>query len=395
TQGRDLLLRNVDNSVWRAREDLLGDKAASDFWILMRAWTYAARNDFKLEACRRIGVHAITARQVGPLVEQFLEIARKEGLDARQGEAKDEALRKCILIGFSDRVARRLDEGTLRCDLVHGRRGMLARESAVQNSPLLVAAEVREVEGKDKAVNTLLTLATAIEESWLREFFPEDFEGALRVFYDSTSKRVYAEEQVRFRGLAIGSRRVEPPPADQAAALLADEIIAGRLVLQEWDHAVEQFITRLNLLAQWCPEFELPPITEPDRRSLVEQVCHGALGYKDIKNKPVREVVRGWLNEHQQSLLDKHAPERLTLANGRTPKVVYEPGQAPHVSMRIQELYGVHATPRIALGQVAVVVHVLTPGMKPVQITQDLESFWRDHYPRVKQELQRRYPKHE
>ena len=94
-------------------------------------------------------------------------------------------MQKCILIGFSDRVARRLDAGTLRCELVHGRRGTLARESVVQSSPLLVAAEVREVEGKDKSVNTLLSLATAIEEEWLRELFPEDIAAAPRVFYDA------------------------------------------------------------------------------------------------------------------------------------------------------------------------------------------------------------------
>jgi ATP-dependent helicase HrpB len=264
----------------------------------------------------------------------------------------------------------------------------------VQHSPLLVAAEVREVEGKDKTVNTLLTLATAIQESWLRELFPDDFTAEVRVFYDPASRRVAAEEQLRFRELAIAVKRVEPPE-DEAARLLADEVIAGRLCLHEWDHSVEQFITRLNLLAQHCPELALPAISESDRRSLIEQVCHGSFGFKDLKDKPVKQVVRSWLSHHQLELLDKHAPERLTLANGKTPKVVYDPGQPPHISLRIQELYGVNATPKIGMGRVPVIVHVLTPGMKPVQITQDLASFWRDHYPRLKQELQRRYPKHD
>src|SRR5262249_22949252 len=153
-------------------------------------------------------------------------------------EVADEALQKCILIGFSDRVAHRVDSGTLRCDLVHGRRGALARESAVQNAPLLVAGEVREVEGKDKSVNTLLSLATAIEEQWLRDLFPNDICKAVRVFYDSTAKRVYAEEQLCFRDLAIGTRRIEPPPPDEAARFLSEEVVAGRLILKEWDHSV-------------------------------------------------------------------------------------------------------------------------------------------------------------
>ena len=208
TQGRDLLLRNVDRDTVRWREDLLGDKATSDFWILMRAWNYAARNQFRLDACRRLGIHMVTARQVGPLFQQFLDIAKKEALSTQPVEVPDEALQKCILIGFSDRVGRRADLGTLRCDLVHGRRGVLARESAVQNSPLLVLAEIREVEGRDKTVNTVLSLATAIEESWLRELFPEDIATVSRVFYDPNAKRVYAEEQLRFRDLNIGTRRL-------------------------------------------------------------------------------------------------------------------------------------------------------------------------------------------
>ena len=395
TQGRDLLLRNVGRDTNQLREDLLGEKASSDFWILMRAWTYAAKNQFRLDACRKLGIHAVTARQVGPLFDHFLRIAKKEGLDVEAREVKDEALQKCVLIGFSDRVAHRLDQGTLRCELVHNRRGVLARESVVQHANLFVAAEVREVEGKDEEVRTILSLATAIESQWLRELFPDDIEADLKVQFDPAQKRVVAAELSRFRGLALSARRVEPPPAEAAARLLADEVVAGHLVLKEWDHTIEQWILRLNLLSKWCPDFELPPITDEDRRHLIEQVCHGAIGYKDIKDREVRAVVQSWLSHAQRELLDKHAPERLSLANGRTPKVSYEASNPPHIAMRIQELYDVMQTPKIAMGRVPVLVHILTPGMKPVQVTQDLANFWREHYPRVKSELQRRYPKHE
>jgi ATP-dependent helicase HrpB len=395
TQGRDLLLRNVDNDTARRREDLLDEKAHSDFWLLTRAWQNASANDFRLDACRRLGVHAVAARQVGPLLQQFLETARREGLDTTQREAPEEALRKCILIGFSDRVARRLDSGTLRCDLVHGRRGTLARESVVQASPLLVAAEVREVEGKEKSVQTVLSLATAIEEPWLHELFPEDIAAVPRVFYDQDTRRVYAEEQLRFRDLAIGSRRVEPPPLDAAARLLAAEVLADRLTLNDWDEDLEQWILRLNLLGQWCPELALPPISDADRFHLIEQVCHGSFSGKDLKDKPAKAVVKSWLSVAQQGQLEKQAPERLTLSNSRTAKVHYDVGNPPHIALRIQQLYGVKTTPRIALSRVPVLLHILAPSQRPVQITQDLPGFWRDHYPRIKQELQRKYPRHE
>jgi ATP-dependent helicase HrpB len=395
TQGRDLLLRNVDADTARRREDLVDEKAGSDFSLLTRTWQYALNNDFRIEACRHLGVHAVAARQVGPLLLQFLETARREGLDTTQREAPEEALRKCILIGFSDRVARRLDSGTLRCDLVHGRRGTLARESAVQNSPLLVAAEVREVEGKDKSVQTVLSLASSIEEAWLHELFSEDITAVPRVFYDPDTKRVYAEEQLRFRDMAIGARRIEPPPADAAARLLAAEVLAGRLALTDWDESLDQWILRLNLLSQWCPELALPPVSDEDRCHLIEQVCYGSFSGKELKDKPVKAAVKSWLSRSQQEHLDKHAPERLALSNGRTAKVLYEPGNPPHIALRIQQLYGVKATPHIAMGRVPVLVHILAPSQRPVQITQDLPGFWREHYPRIKQELQRKYPRHE
>jgi len=188
---------------------------------------------------------------------------------------------------------------------------------------------------------------------------------------------------------------VEPPPKDQAARLLSEEVVAGRLVLHDWDHAAEQWILRLNLLSKWCTELELPPIQDEDRRHLFEQICFGAFSYKEIKDKPVKGLLKEWLNPHQQKVVEKEAPERLTLSNGRTPKVVYEAGQPPHIAVRIQELFGVKTTPRIAMGRVPVLVQILAPNMRPVQITQDLEGFWREHYPKLKQELQRKYPKHE
>ncbi|MEK7780056.1 MAG: ATP-dependent helicase HrpB [Verrucomicrobiota bacterium] len=395
TQGRDLLLRGGGKEVQSDRDDLLGEKATSDFWILMRAWTFAQNNQFRLAACRRLGIHAVTAKQVGPLFDQFLRIAKDEGLDITPREVKDEALQKCILIGFSDRVGRRLDQGTLRCELVHGRRGVLARESVVSKAELFVVAEIREVGGRDNEVNTILSIATAIEAAWLAELFPDDIKSEVHVQWDAQAKRVMAAEMLRFRDLALTAKRIDPPPADAAARLIAQEINAGRLPLPNWDHSVEQWLVRLRLLCQHCADLQLPPITEEDKQAIIEQLCHGAVSYKDIKEREVKPVVMSWLSHAQRELLDKHAPERLTLSNGRTPKVSYAPGNPPHISLRIQELYGVTQTPKIALGRVAVTVHILTPGMKPIQVTSDLANFWREHYPKIKSELQRKYPKHE
>jgi ATP-dependent helicase HrpB len=394
TQGRDLLVRNPDRDAVHAREDLLAaHDNSSDFWVLMRAWEYAAKNQFRMDALRKVGIHGITARQVGPLHAQFLRIAEAEGLDVQPRDVSSEALRKCILIGFSDRVGRRVDDATLRCELVHNRRGSLARESVVRESSLFVAADVQELGGQQ--LNTIISTATAIEAEWLRELFPNDIHQEIRVGFDPVTRRVQAEDAVRFRDLTIVAKRIEPPPADAAARVLADEVIAGRLSLPNWDHSVEQWILRLNLLARWCPDLQLPTIESEDRRHIIGQLCLGAVSYKEVKDRDVKTVVRSWLSTAQRELLDKYAPERVSLSNGRAPKITYVQEAPPYISLRIQELFGVAETPRIAMGRVALSVHILAPSMRPVQVTHDLANFWREHYPQIKSELRRKYPKHE
>jgi ATP-dependent helicase HrpB len=253
TQGRDLVLRRADPNLESSREDLFGDivdDGTSDFEILIRAWNFAEANQFRMDALRQHGIHAVTARQVGPLLDQFLRIAKDTGLDVQRSKNND-AMRKCILIGFSDRVARRVDEGTLRCALMHGGRGTLAKESVAKNSELLVAAEVREIGGRQGEVNTILSLATAIPIEWLQELYPHDLHSAIQVEFDPATRRVQAETVLRFRDLDVSEKRVEPPPADASARLLAEEIMSGRLQLPSWDHGVAQWIIRLNLLARW------------------------------------------------------------------------------------------------------------------------------------------------
>ncbi len=396
TQGRNFLLRGVDKRTEEAREETLGEEHESDFFLLMRAWRYADKANYALEACRRLGIHAQGARQVGPLFEQFLEIAAKEGLDVAEKRIESAEVRKCVLAGFSDQLAKRLDAGTLRCELVHGRRGVLARESAIQKSALLVAAEISEIGRGDGEVNTLLTLATAIEEAWLKEIFPDDYQEVRGVVYDEQARRVISRRERRFRDLVLEAKSSsEDAPLDAAAALLTKEVLAGRLKLDAWDEVVEQWITRVNRLAEWFPELEVNPITDADRATLVEQICYGELGYRGIKDKPVMPVLRDWLTAEQFAVLDDYLPERLVMGNGRKSRLTYHKEGPPILSARIQELYGINGKFAVGHGRVPVKFEVLAPNQRPIQVTDDLTAFWRDMYPKVKAELSRRYPRHE
>ncbi len=394
SQGRNLMRRSDGKQMAQDRADVLGEKEVSDFFILMRAFRYAEQSNYNPQRCRRLGINGPAAREAAQIAEQFLKIARTEKLNLERGEPNDEAIQRCVLAGFADQVAKRIDAGTLRCDLVHARRGVLARESVVQHATLLVASDVREIEIKGE-LTTLLNTATAIDESWLRELYPDAFRTETHVAYDPIQRRVIARTHTAFRDLVLGTQITEKVPADAAARVLAEAVLDGACVLTQWDAAVEQWITRVNRLREWMPELALPAFGDDERRAVIEHICHGAMIYKEIKDRPVLPIVKSWLSPAQQQLVEKFAPERIALPNGKKWKILYDAKAAPTVAARIQELYGVEGALTIASGRVELVIQVLAPNHRPIQVTQNLSTFWRESYPKLKIELQRKYPKHE
>ena len=394
TQGRNLLRRPDGKQGRDDREDVLGSNADSDLFILMRAFRYAENSRFDPQRCARLGINAGAARESAQLTEQFLAIARDEGLDLDTGEVKAGSIERCVLAGFPDQVAVRLDAGTLRCALVHGRRGVLARESAVHSARLLVASEVREIESSDKERQVLLTLATRIEEDWLRELFPESFREETRVEFDAALRRVVGQRAVLFHDLLLRSEEFSPKSDPAAPQILAREVLAGTCPLKHWDNTVQQWVERVNFVAAAFPELEFPRIDEAGKLLLLEQICQGATSYKEIKERQVWPVVKSWLSGTQQQTLDDLAPERIKLASGRAAKIIYGDAAPPTIAARIQDLYDTPRGLAVGRGRTSLRIQVLAPNHRPIQITDDLETFWRDGYPRIKKEMQRKYPKH-
>jgi ATP-dependent helicase HrpB len=394
TQGRPLLRRLDGKQAREDREDVLGGATDSDFFILIRAFRYAENSRFDRQRCARLGINAGAAREAAQLSDQFLAIARDEGLNVQAGEMKAGAIQRSVLAGFPDQVAVRLDAGTLRCALVHSRRGVLARESVVHAARLLVASEIREIESSEKERQVLLTLATKIEEEWLRELFPESFREESRAEWDPALRRVTGRRQTLFHDLVLRSEEFAANDNPETAALLAREVLAGNCPLKNWDNAVDQWIARVNFVAAQFPEFGFAPIDEPAKQLLIQQICQGAVSYKEIKDRAVWPTVKSWLNAGQQQALDDLAPERIKLVGGRSAKITYENGAAPTIAARIQDLYDTPRGLTVGRGRVPLRIQVLAPNHRPIQITNDLETFWRDGYPKIKKELQRKYPKH-
>lgn len=393
TQTRSMLLK-VDKRIEEERLEIFGG-GTSDFLVLMRVFEWARSRDFRMNECRSLGIHADSARQVGKLFEQFLDIAHAEALLIEDAPPSDEAIARCVLAGFADQVAVRKNPGTLVCDIVRGRRGLLSRQSVASEARFLVAAEIAEIEGRDGDARVLLSLATGIEEAWLREMFPADFTERAEHFFDKSQNRVVVRREKVFRDLVLENRDRDAKSGPAASSCLADEVLAGNLRLNGWDDAVEQWIQRVNFLARLCPEQGFPLLGDDERHHIILLVCDGATCYRDIKDAPVLPHAKSLLTHAQQQFVEKQAPERFELPSGRRAKITYSDTADPVLASRIQDFYGVQGELKIALGRHALTLHVLAPSHRPVQVTKNLQSFWAETYPQLKNQLQRQYPKHE
>lgn len=390
-QGREVLTATIKQS-HRGNEDFWQNDDLSEFQAQLRAFHRAHELRFDVGACQPLGIHARAAREAAQAADQFLRLCHRIGLKDERVAEDASALAKTLLAAFSDHVGCETSPGSRVYNLTGGNRGHL-KDPHIKTPRLLVASEMIEVQGK--SLQTQLNNVTRIEEAWLREIYPDDLTSGQSAVYDPIGRRVTNREETRFRDLVLSSKERGEPNANAAAALLAKEVVAGRLKLEGWGDRAEQFIARVNSLAKWMPELEIPPITEEDRPLLIEQVCQGCTTYKQLKDKPADGALHQWLSHSQRELLDKYAPERISLKNGKSARIIYDEKQQPSVSVILQQLYDVNENPKVAAGRVTVVVHLLSPAQRPIQTTGDLGRFWTESYPAVRKELKGRYPRHE
>ncbi len=392
-QGRDLLLKPTEQTK-RKQEEFFERHDITEFQALIRAFNKAASLDFDPETCALYSIHARAAFEALRSRDQIIRLCKRTGLQFSNDEGENPiALAKCLLSAFSDHLGVETITGSRVFSLAAGYRGHLDKNVNIKPPSLLVAAEVAEIQGK--ALQVKLNLVTKIEEGWLRELFPNDLTTSRRAVFDAVNKRVVNREETRFRDLVLHSRERGEPDTDEAARLLADEIVAGRLELPEWNDRTEQWITRLNCLADWMPELELSKIGDEDRRLLIEQTCHGATAARQLRERSPDAALNAWLSSHQRGMLEQLAPDHVKLANGRSTRVQYRKNAPPMISVVLQHLYDTNENPKIAGGKIPVLVEILAPSRRPVQLTADLGNFWKTSYAAVKIELRGRYPKHE
>jgi ATP-dependent helicase HrpB len=395
-QERGLLRARVPEGVQRERDRLMGERDRSDFHLLIRCWQACVESNYAADVCDSLGVQRGVARRIEGLQQQFIRMAKRGGFKGDLGVvAADEQIDRCILTGYADQVAARLSGGSSRCRVVHGRRGTVSRDSVVGKYPLLVAAEISEIGQHGGETEVKLSQLTAVEPAWLAELGSGALHEHTAVVYDPVSKRVRGEKQRCFRDLVLEAKPSQDIPDDAAAEVLAEEVAAGRITLKGWGDSVEEWLARVNVVAEAWPELALPTIGEEDRTAMVAQLCYGLRSAKELRQRDVWPVVKAWLSREQNAAVKAYAPERVVLATGRSCRVFYRGAAKPYVRATVQQLYDVRENPTVAQGRVKLLIEILAPSQRPVQITDDIRGFWSGSYAMVRKDLRGRYPKHE
>ena len=259
--------------------------------------------------------------------------------------------------------------------------------------PWLVIAELRH-EAKD----ALILRAAPVDELRLAREFPQRFVECDHVRWDADARALIARRERRFERIVLDSRPAGRPDPAQAAQALCDAVAELGLDALPWTEALRQWRERVRCLREWQPELGLPDLSDEallaNRERWLKPAFHGKTRLDALDEDALGEALKSDLDWNLRQRIDQLAPRRIGVPSGQERAIVYAHGSAPVLAVKLQELFGLADTPRIADGRIPLTLHLLSPGGKPLQITQDLRSFWERTYPEVKKEMKGRYPRH-
>ncbi|HEY0840486.1 MAG TPA: ATP-dependent helicase C-terminal domain-containing protein, partial [Vulgatibacter sp.] len=307
----------------------------------------------------------------------------------------EDALLRCVLAGFPDRVAKRRTPTGRELVLAGGGSAELSESSVVHDAAFVVAVAAEERGARPGAAKgSLVRLASAIEPEWLFDLAPDEVAEIDEYAWDSSNERVERIEQLRYGAIALQESRAVAPPSPEAARVLAREAIAKGIEAFADEGAIEAILARLALAREQLPEAGFPDPGGEALEAILADACEGLRSFAELRAAALPASILASLPQEQQRLLARELPERITLPGGRAVKVHYDRSRPPWIESRIQDFFGMAQGPAICRGRLPLTVHLLAPNQRAVQVTSDLAGFWERHYPSIRRELGRRYPRH-
>jgi ATP-dependent helicase HrpB len=372
-----------------ARSPLRGEDARNDDLRVRVAALHAWRDGGAVRA-RHLGADPAA---LGAIEQAARGWRRRLGArSAATGTPDSHAIGNLLLHAFPDRVARQDAADPLRYQLANGRGARLHENTALRGEPWLVALDLR-FEARD----SLILAAAPFDPAVLERDYADRFVRARTLHWNDARDMVEAFEERRFDALVL-ERRSVPVRADDAVPALLAVVRARGLDSLPWSDAARRLRLRVQALRGWNPTLDLPDMSDAALLQSLQQwlapYLAGQRRLDALAPAALSEALGAMLDYGQRQMLDAQAPDAIVVPSGMSRRLDYVADAPPVLAVKLQELFGLAETPRIADGRIAVTLHLLSPAGRPILVTQDLRGFWERTYPEVKKELKGRYPKH-
>ena len=367
-----------------ARDPLMGERR--DDWMSRWQALSAFRSGRLSGNINRSGIAAIDQAS-----QQWRRRLRCEKVSNKTFPAH--ALGDLLLHAFPERIARQHPNDPRRYQMANGRMAKIWDDSALFGEPWLAISECR-FDNKDSSI----LRAAPLDEIRLQKDFPERFSEQDIVRWDNDARGLIARREKRFDQIILESKPAGRPDPAKAAQALCDAIGELGLDALSWTENLKQWRERVRCLSQWVPELSLPDFSDEGlllrREQWLKPALQGKTRLDGLNEQELSEALKSELDWPTRQKIDQLAPTKMLVPSGMERAIEYRHDAAPVLAVKLQELFGLADTPRICDGRITLTLHLLSPGGKPLQITQDLKGFWERTYPEVKKEMKGRYPRH-
>jgi len=320
-------------------------------------------------------------------------------LDKKTGSPDFSTLAKGLLSAFPDRVAQTRKENPKELILCEGGTATAKDSALIHENDYFVILEAQELDkdfklrlGDKVRTQSKVRSFCAIEVDWLMELFLEELEDKQTFQWNAKAQRIEGFQRLSYGQLVLEEKVLAPKDfgPDAEALLLKEALAAGPSAFCDPEE-LAAFLNRVRFAGGQTKDF--PKIDPAMVKETLAGLCHGRRSLDDLRSAGLVSALRSRLTPKDQSLLERLAPAQTTLPSGRRLTLHYDEGKSPWAQSRIQDFFGMKQGPTVA-NQTPVVLHLLSPRQQPLQVTSDLSGFWKNHYPQIRKEMMRKYPRH-
>lgn len=365
--------------------------SSSDLLDALELFHEAEAAGFDADRLRWAGIDAGAARSVERSRKQLARGGRPAEPKATASCDAESALLLSVLAGYPDRVAKRIRGREL--GLAAGGAATLDDSSAVRDAEYLVAVDAEE-RRESRGRRVIVRTASAIRPDWLLDLFPDVVRSSSSPLWNPQRERVETVERLEYGSLVIEESRSVGIASPEASAMLAQQAESLGVHTLAPDGELERWLERARVVAAHVPEAGVAAPAADAMRLALRAACEGISSFAELRQAGILGALKSLWSSAERQAVESCAPERVSLPGGRSLRIHYEPGVDPWVESRLQDFFGSATGPSIARGRVPLVLHLLAPNQRAVQVTRDLAGFWERTYPGVRKELCRKYPKH-